>query len=318
MLHHVEYLLQSHDCVIIPGLGAILGHGSAACYDEKSQLWHAPKRVLSFNPELSRTDGLLASSVARRDGVSIDAANAYIKTAVEQMRRQFELDSVLELGKIGKLHLTEYGSMAFETADTAWLSPDTLWLPQFELAKAETAAQLVRSYDKAERRNDRLRIALRRSGQIAASVAIVLILGFMAKLGLTDVQQKQFASLAPVTVENNSIETIETIVEPIEIAEPVAVIPEAIDEVEESANEQESAIRFNDSDKYYLIVASLATKEEADCYIRKHSDIKLGILASDGRFRAYAATGRTYAEASGAAENKEIQSRYASSWVCRR
>ena len=317
-LRHVEYLLQSHDCVIIPGLGAVLGHGTVAHYDEKQQTWMPPKRVLSFNPELSRTDGLLATSVARRDGISIEAANSVVKSAVEQMRRIFESEGALELGKIGKLTFTEHGSMAFETADTSWLSPDTLWLPEVSVNKVVTASQLAHKHERVERRNENLRIALRRTGQIAASIAVILILGFMVKTGMSDIRHGQFASLAPIKGETIEIEKpVEACVPTVEIAEP-EILEQPAEVIAEPKEEKSESVRFNDSDKYFLIVASLANQAEADKYIKNHSEIKLGILASDGRFRAYAATGRTLSEAFEAAKNPEIQSRYASTWVCRR
>lgn len=85
LIPHIEYLLQSHDCVIIPGLGAVLAHGIPAFYDESRGVWVAPRRAVAFNPELSRTDGLLAASVARRDSLNIESATTVVRNEVDKM-----------------------------------------------------------------------------------------------------------------------------------------------------------------------------------------------------------------------------------------
>ena len=49
--------------------------------------------------------------------------------------------------------------------------------------------------------------------------------------------------------------------------------------------------------KYFLVVASHATRRQAEDYIAARSTEQLEILERDGRFRVYAATGATIEEA---------------------
>ncbi len=78
---HIEYLLMNHDCVVAPGLGAFLAHETPARYDSESGQFMPPTRSLGFNQALTINDGLLAESVARRCGISLDSARAEIDTA---------------------------------------------------------------------------------------------------------------------------------------------------------------------------------------------------------------------------------------------
>ena len=56
---HIEILLLSNDCVIVPDLGGFMAHHLEAHYDEESQLFLPPQRTLGFNPQLKLNDSLL-------------------------------------------------------------------------------------------------------------------------------------------------------------------------------------------------------------------------------------------------------------------
>lgn len=98
LIPHIEYLLQYNDCVIVPVWARFLAHNMAPRYDEEEQMWHAPARVFSFNPALSRTDGMLASSIARREGISYDSATSIVRKEVEKMLASLDEKHELSLG----------------------------------------------------------------------------------------------------------------------------------------------------------------------------------------------------------------------------
>ncbi|MDE6702247.1 MAG: SPOR domain-containing protein, partial [Muribaculaceae bacterium] len=77
-----------------------------------------------------------------------------------------------------------------------------------------------------------------------------------------------------------------------------------------------SSGRFQTDDNYYLVVASLVNEADADEFIANSKNKQLGILAKDGRYRIYAATGVTYREALSAADL--LADSYSSAWVCRK
>ncbi|MDE6288583.1 MAG: hypothetical protein K2M00_07360, partial [Muribaculaceae bacterium] len=195
LIRHIEYLLQSHDCVIIPGLGAILAHGEHARCDSDTGLWHAPARVLSFNPELNRTDGLLAASVARRDGISIEAASALVNRAATNMSETLRSEGVLELGAAGTLTIQPGGTMTYEPGNAAWLSPSTMWLPTLDIAPVAGASQIAHEAGKKRR----VPAVLRHAASIAASIAAVVALGWAIRTTLPDAGGEQLASVVPTS-----------------------------------------------------------------------------------------------------------------------
>lgn len=324
IVRHIEYLLQSHDCVIVPGLGAILAHGAEARYDEETGRWVAPRRVLSFNPLLSRTDGLLAASVARRDKISIDKAAALVADIVADMRRELETTGRLSLGHVGSLAATAHGTLAFETADTAWLSPRHLWLPTVNISRIKTASEVEHEHQIEEEQTVRhdWRAALRRSAAVAACIALIAGIAWTVKTTLPDAPQQQTASVAPSLLRSHSADA--EVAAPVEESAPLVLVINRHDEAEDidparptSSDNPASQARLDESDKYVLVVASLHSLEEAHKYVNQHSDINLGILTVGGRFRVYAATGDTPA-ATLAAKTGVIARRYPDSWVCRR
>ena len=59
---HIEILLLSNDCVIVPGLGGFMTHHIQARYDADDQMFLPPLRTLGFNPQLTMNDSLLVQS----------------------------------------------------------------------------------------------------------------------------------------------------------------------------------------------------------------------------------------------------------------
>lgn len=340
LVRHIEYLLQSHDCVIVPGIGAVLCHSESAVYDSAAGCWKAPRRVLSFNPELSRTDGLLAMSVSRREGISVEAAAARVATATAAMRSELESTGRLSLGAAGELMRTPDGMLNYVPGTAAWLSPAMLWLPSFELGESVSASTLAREVARAEIRHNRWRTALRRVSVAASIVGGVLALAWVVRTAMPSAPAEQYASVVPVpelsvveladndcnlSVEDNTpaselVEVVEST--PAEFVDAEQVEP-VVEEVAEStvavadAPESDVEVRLNENDRYFLIVASLASQSEAEVYVKQHNNFNLGILTVDGRFRVYVATGQSSAAAL-AAKRGNIARQYPDSWVCRR
>lgn len=78
------------------------------------------------------------------------------------------------------------------------------------------------------------------------------------------------------------------------------------------------ARRLNADDPYCLIVASLPSRAEAETYISRAADKSLQILEKDGKYRIYAATGLTKAQAQAHISNGTLGRKYPGAWVCHR
>lgn len=310
IIPHIEYLLQNHDCVIIPGIGALLAFGECAYYAEEEGIWHAPRRVVSFNPELSRSDGLIASSIARREDISIEAAAVKLNAAVKSMRAELESTRRLSLGAAGTLSIDSEGYFSFEPGECAWLSPTHMWLPDFAMSPVVRASEIERESQR-ERRMARLPFNLMKAAQVAACACVLVILGWVVAKNLSYNPEDQYATFAPTATLRASANSMQSA--PATLILACAPADEQVENIV-----VDNSLKPGPSHSYFLVIASLATRGEAEKFISQNHELKLGILEKDGRFRIYAATGSSAAEAMDAFKESEAASRYPNSWVCRR
>lgn len=336
-VRHLEYLISRHDCVIVPGLGAVLARNVSAEESADCGRWTPPCRNYSFNGSLTETDGLLAGSVARALGISHERATELLADELLGMRRQLDHEGSLSLGRVGRLYRESDEGVLFEPAEKDLLTPFATWYRPFELRPVDVAAAEV-SDDESLSKGAKL-TPFGRFMRIAAAIIVLVAVGLAVSTPVS-VEDAQYASLtlpsikspkkvtvpavAGPAVETVSVETSGVVAESpalegrnkIEI--PVAV---AENTVNGKAVKPVSSICLNDFDEYCLVVASLVSEEAAGQFIldesRRNPGLAMGILEQNGRYRVYAATGKTQAQALSAASNPKI-SRYKGVWVTRR
>ena len=140
VIRHIEFLLMQHDCVIVPGVGAVLAHRMSARFDESGERMLSPVRSFTFNPSLCHNDGMLAASIARAEGLSYEAAARILEAEVAEMRLRLDNDSRMVLGRVGTLLRNADGSMRFIVGTLHKHSPSTMWLPEVNLEAFAKAA----------------------------------------------------------------------------------------------------------------------------------------------------------------------------------
>ena len=82
---HIEILLLSNDCVIVPDLGGFMAHHVDARYDEEEHTFLPPLRTLGFNPQLKINDSLLALSYVEAYDISYPEAIQRIEDEVNEL-----------------------------------------------------------------------------------------------------------------------------------------------------------------------------------------------------------------------------------------
>lgn len=264
---------------------------------------------MSFNSELTRTDGLLAASVARRRGVSVAAATQMVTAAVEQMRRVLSVDGSLDMGAAGTLTM-EDGRITYQPAASGWASPQYLWMPRLDIARISGADHVAVDDDDNVLHLRRARL-WRGALRVAASFAIILLVGWAVKVNLSEASKQQFASLWPISAEQEQLAEEEPATEGDADAPMTLLLPQQPEEVEPEVAPQLDG-------KYCVIVGSFANEAEAREFINSKPQQTLGILTAGGRCRVYAATAATEAEAYAIAASASFVDRYPNSWVCRR
>lgn len=333
-VRHLEYLISRYDCVIVPGLGAVLARNVSAEESADCGRWTPPCRNYSFNGSLTETDGLLAGSVARALGISHERATELLADELLGMRRQLDHEGSLSLGRVGRLYRESDEGVLFEPAEKDLLTPFATWYRPFELRPVNVAAAEVP--DNEPLRKGAKLTPFGRFMRIAAAIIVLVAVGLAVSTPVS-VEDAQYASLTlpavtspkkatvpavarPAEVNSEVVAATETVAPKLELSNRIE-IPVAEKSVKAKAVKPASSIRLNDFDEYCLVVASLVSEEAAGQFIldesRRNPGLAMGILEQKGRYRVYAATGKTQAQALSAASNPKI-SRYKGVWVTRR
>lgn len=115
---HIEYLLTQHDCVVVPGWGALVVQHSNATF-EAGKAIIPPHRWLCFNSLLAHNDALLAHSVMKANQCSYDEAITYIGEQVAQWHETLQQGNSLVLDNIGTFTQQENGAIIFTEATSS-------------------------------------------------------------------------------------------------------------------------------------------------------------------------------------------------------
>lgn len=327
VIRHIEYLVHRHDCVVLPKWGAFIADYQPACFDETLGLMYPPRRELSFCASVDYNDGLLASSIARKEAISFARASRIVEEELAAMKHQLEFDGEISLGKVGRFIRQDNVSVIFEPSGVQShvgnCGFEALSIkPLLSKVKEEaiTAGRIEASH-----RGRLSRIGLR-AVRAAAAVAVAVAVS-VALLRPSFNRNDDMASIAPVMSQKSSQASIMpsigeertlNIMVPDESRDDVAEMQssETVDAVADVAVEAVPAVRLDASDRYCLVVASLQSMSQAEKFVKEHSDVELGILEKDGKYRVYAATGSTTNEALLAKDDDEIGRRFADAWVC--
>ncbi|MBR2113220.1 MAG: SPOR domain-containing protein [Prevotella sp.] len=140
---HIEILLLSHDCVIVPGFGGFIAHHVDARYDKDDRLWLPPYRTLGFNPQLTLNDSLLVQSYVEAYDLSYPDALRQIESEVEELKGILHTEGEYELDSVGTLSVNIDGNYEFEPCEAGILSPDVYGLADFSFRRLKDVEPLA-------------------------------------------------------------------------------------------------------------------------------------------------------------------------------
>lgn len=322
---HIEYLLTKHDCVILPGWGAFISQRSKAISEEDNSLIKRPSKHYIFNQSVNHNDGMLAHSIIRKDGISYDEANREIEDFVSSLKKQMSVDGTVAIGKVGCFHNVEE-NIVFEPYRRNNICDDNFGLADVTI---KTLSQLLQANadSKSEYENRQSNVVIgfgKKFIQIAASIAVLICLTFVLSTPLSFESTTEYASInsaLKIKTAENSIQLRQDGV--LSIALPKIDDDAKIDdaeseheatkaEIKAAATDEKLAMPHNEKGKYYLIVASLESKAQADKYLAKHSD-DLRIIEGNGHYRIYAAQSNSYKTLKQISE--QIADKYPNSWI---
>ncbi len=323
---HIEYLLTRHDCVILPGWGAFLSQHSKAFSFEDTCQFKKPGKFYVFNSAVNHNDGLLVNSIVRREGLSYEMAVREVEVFVASLNKQIEYDDVVSIGRIGCFR-KQFGNLVFEPYHVANSCDDNFGLVDLSI---KTIQQLTAASDEpqvSETLVDSNVILTfgRRFVKVAASIVVMIGLAFMLSTPLTVDDSVDYAALnsaikvrAPQKAITLAEEGVLSIALPEDniIQQEIVVVNDAQEKTHQNSEAQEALdIPHNSNGLFYLIVASLDTKSQAEKFISSHTQDDLRILECDGRYRVYAAQSNSYKTLKKVSEY--LNAKYPGCWIIR-
>ncbi len=114
---YIGQLLYRHQCITVPGFGAFLTEIQSAKFDNFSNSFHPPKKIISFNPNLKNNDGLLANHISQNEKLSYELSVEKINLEVTNWKYSLQNKEVLKLAKIGMLALNNEENLIFEASN---------------------------------------------------------------------------------------------------------------------------------------------------------------------------------------------------------
>lgn len=294
---HIEYLLLRHDCVVMPGFGAFINVYTAPEIDFEKQIITPMKREIRFNAALRSDDGLLANSYARKYEVSYTEGVMMVTKTISSLLSHLKDEKEATFGQLGIIRFGEEGNIIFEpfqnrfsSAEVAGLRPVPLaWsasaLPSSSNAphsEAESYASISGYPENGEagdkelerfrrmnfRRNYYLplnKMAVRISACVMALIAMALsvILPYEE-----DRRHQDQASVMPIEKIIDTARQKKEAIAKITASDPSESI--RVDTLAFALPKSTEETIRQPEDKYYLIVGTFRTEEEAATYISTH------------------------------------------------
>ncbi len=106
-------LLHNHNCVIIPGFGALVGNRAAAYLDESKNTFYPPYKKLVFNSQLQMNDGLLVQGLAAKSSLTFEDVLSQLENLVKNWQVQLRKGREVSLVGVGAFKPTKDKSIAF-------------------------------------------------------------------------------------------------------------------------------------------------------------------------------------------------------------
>ena len=311
IIEHIEQMLSVHDCVIIPGFGGFVLQVTPTWYNAEAHRFEPLHKELVFNETLQHNDGLLIESYRQSEATDYRSAYQLVQADVAELKALLERDGQVEMAPIGVFRRGEEGQLIFEASrDTDWLNALMFGLPAFTIEPLAEELPIPMNVEKMEkRRPDVYYIPVNRRLVRWVAAAVVAIVVFLsASTSVEEVNRSAYtASFVPTEMLNANMQKDEpSPAEPEPTSTKVEVTPRAETKpapvekpkaetkvVKAPAPKREAAktVEAAPQKRYYIVIASLASSEQAAQYMKgvgQKDCPNMAVLQTKGKYRVYA------------------------------
>jgi hypothetical protein len=151
----IHDMLLNNDCIVIPNFGAFVCNYKSAVIESNKSLILPPSKEITFNPLLTKNDGILSTKIAQLLKCSYPQALQYIENHIYFWKISLQHHNYLELNELGSFRVDDNNKWIFTQnnelnfwADSYALSPLKINPIQQNKILETTEIQTVHSYKK--------------------------------------------------------------------------------------------------------------------------------------------------------------------------
>lgn len=306
MIEHIEYLMLSNDCVVVPGFGAFIAQYTSSNNCAQNSTFTSPKRSISFNASINHNDGLLANSIAKKALIPYAEALKQIEKSTTICRQALSDGSEVPFGRLGFFISNAEGHIEFipfhhELANDDFFGLQSFSFPTLAERNAQVATEetVSETYSEPEINIGRRNWFSHKAVQIAASIVMLVCLTFALSTPIiVDKPTHQLATLNVPTPTMPRHKVVKT--EEISLQKQV-----------EAASEKKEA---NSNGRYAIIICSLKKQSQVAQYFQENKDINpANVIKKNGYYMIYFNRGDNYQEL--VKEAKQMPKPYTEFWI---
>jgi len=128
---YISDLLYRYECVTIPEFGTFLTQPVSATVNNTTNVFYPPKKVVSFNEQIQKNDGLLANYIADVEKIPFEIATEKIAKRVNILKDFLTQGETLTFKNIGDIVFNSEGKILFEPSYHLNYLTDSFGLSQF-------------------------------------------------------------------------------------------------------------------------------------------------------------------------------------------
>ena len=330
LVEHIEYLISVHDCVVVPGWGALVAQYSSSSYDNESCVFQKPQRSIAFNAAVNHNDGMLAQSIVRREGLTYDEAVRFINDSVTTFKQQINAGNEVSLGRIGFFSANN-GPVEFEPFYHE-MDNDEYYglrsLPIKTLARIKEDEENARQRFVAETQQTR-RNSFTRTISIAASILLLIALSVVLTTPIIVDRNTNYADMGITRIEMPKHQVIKwdslkadfAVALPQQAFEHKHHIHHHHDMDTQGAMQDTKATTAQAVDthhghgRYYLVVSSLSSTRQVNNFKKSHPDLagRMEVVKHGKYYRIAVARGDSHHELAKVKET--LGDEYSDAWV---
>jgi hypothetical protein len=224
---HIEILMLTNDCVIVPGFGGFMAHHKVAEYMKDSSLFYPPQRTMGFNPQLQLNDSLLAQAYVEAYDISYPEAIRRIENEVDEIKQILSVEGEYEFHGIGTIRLLSDGRYDFEPCQAGLLTPSLYALNSFDfemLEKQQDKITITFATPKVIAMPIRRHMTVIRRVMTAAAVLILVMFAFMPSGNSGNVQMSSIFNVEMLNALTSSVEKSVESTNATEVKAPAKVV----------------------------------------------------------------------------------------------